>query len=149
MQTSLYKLLHSNHVFADIDRYNFSVIEDYLYFRSLEVGEYLCHEGENGDFMAFVVAGELEILKHNPTTHEEIILAVKGVGTSVGDMSVLDDLSRSASIRATEKTALIILSKGDFERILDDHPKIGILMLKGIATMLSLNLRATSAKLSK
>ncbi len=137
--TSLYNLIQGNHIFRTITRYEFSVIENYLFFKGLEVGEILFNEGDHGDFMAFVVAGQLEIFIHLQDGTKR--LAIKKAGDSLGDMAVIDDLSRSASVRALERTGLIILPKPDFERILSDHPKIGIKMLKGLASMLSLQLR--------
>lgn len=137
--TSLYSLIQSNHIFQTITRYEFSVIENYLFFKGLEVGDLLFNEGDHGDFMAFVVAGKLEIFIHLQDDTKR--LAIKKAGDSLGDMAVIDDLSRSASARALERTGLIILPKPDFERILSDHPKIGIKMLKGLASMLSLQLR--------
>ncbi len=137
--TSLYNLIQGNHIFRTITRYEFSVIENYLFFKGLEVGELLFNEGDHGDFMAFVVAGQLEIFIHLQDGTKR--LAIKKAGDSLGDMAVIDDLSRSASARALERTGLIILPKPDFERILSDHPKIGIKMLKGLASMLSLQLR--------
>lgn len=148
MENSLYQLLQSNPIFQNIDRYDFGVIEDYLFFRGLNSSEVLFHEGTHGDCIAFVVAGRLEIYKH--TTDGKIIhIAEKVVGDSVGDMSILDKLSRSASVRASERTGVILLLRPDFDRILIDHPHIGVKMLKGLANRLSLNLRETSEKLSK
>ncbi len=137
--TSLYNLIQGNHIFQTITRYEFSVIENYLFFKGLETNEILFNEGDHGDFMAFVVAGQLEIFIHLQDGTKR--LAIKKAGDSLGDMAVIDDLSRSASARALERTGLIILPKPDFERILSDHPNIGIKMLKGLASMLSLQLR--------
>ncbi len=139
MQTSLYELLQSNHIFKAISRYEFSVIENYLFFKGLEADEFLFHEGSHGDFVAFVVAGQLEVFINLQGKKKQ--LAIKKTGDSIGDMAVIDELSRSASVRALERTGLIILPKRDFERILSEHPEIGIKMLKGLANMLSLQLR--------
>ncbi len=137
--TSLYNLIQVNPIFRNINRYEFSVIENYLFFKGLEVNEILFNEGEQGGFMAFVVAGQLEVFIHFPDSTKR--LAIKKAGDSLGEMAVIDDLSRSASARALERTGLIILSKHDFELILTNHPKIGIKILKGLASILSLQLR--------
>lgn len=142
MQTPLYTLIHSNHVMRNVTQYEFSTIEKYLYFKGLEKGEILFSEGEYGDFMAFVVAGQVEIFV--TFEQQEKRLTIKKIGDSLGDMAVIDDLSRSASARALERTGLIMLSKNDFNRILVDHPHIGIKMLKGLAGMISLQLRKSN-----
>ncbi len=139
MQTSLYELLQSSPLFKSITRYEFSVIENYLFFKGLEAGEFLFHEGNHGDFMAFIVAGKLEVFINIQGKKKQ--LAIKRIGDSIGDMAVIDELSRSASAKALERTGLIILPKRDFDRILSDYPEIGIKMLKGLANMFSLQLR--------
>ena len=147
MQRSLYQYLKSNLVFKNLDNYAFHVVENYLYFRSLEPGEFLMEEGQAGDFVAFVVLGRLNVIKNGE--QGSTILSVIKAGDSIGEMALIDDLSRSASAQAIEKTAVVILPKRDFDRILKDHPRIGIEMLKGLATLLSLNLRRTSVSLSR
>jgi CRP-like cAMP-binding protein len=42
----------------------------------------------------------------------------------------------------------VILSRKGFNTILDKHPKVGIKILKGIARLLSLNMRRTSSHLA-
>lgn len=69
-------------------------------------------------------------------------------GRSIGDMAVLDNFPRSATVRSRTKATLITLTRDSFETILDKHPRIGIKMLKGLARLLSLNLRKTSSRLA-
>lgn len=145
-QMSLYELLKSNVVFQNLDRYQFGILEQYLTFRGIETGEYLFFEGEVGDYVAFVVAGGIEILKQLPD--KQMTLVTLKPGDSIGEMALIDDLSRSASAKATQRTGLIVLPKRDFERILIDHPRIGINILKALASMLSLKLRRTNEALS-
>lgn len=145
-QMSLYELLKSNVVFQNLDRYQFGILEQYLTFRGIETGEYLFFEGEMGDYVAFVVAGGIEILKQLPD--KQVALVTLKPGDSIGEMALIDDLSRSASAKATQRTGLIVLPKRDFERILIDHPRIGINILKALASMLSLKLRRTNEALS-
>ena len=113
-QMSLYELLKSNVVFQNLDRYQFGILEQYLTFRGIETGEYLFFEGEVGDYVAFVVAGSIEILKQLPD--KQMTLVTLKPGDSIGEMALIDDLSRSASAKATQRTGLIVLPKRDFER---------------------------------
>jgi CRP/FNR family transcriptional regulator, cyclic AMP receptor protein len=53
-----------------------------------------------------------------------------------------------ATIRCIEDSKMYILSKSAFELILSKHPHIGIKLLKGVAYVLSNNLRQTSIKLA-
>ena len=172
---SLYDALKHNPMFAGLDHYEFGVVEHYLTFRALDAGETLFYEGERGDYMAVVVAGNLDVFKKvrppvnsqnlhrnqdsepvetddkaNPNQQDNLVHIVSlKAGESTGEMSVIDEMSRSATVMASERTGLIILPKADFDRILQDHPRIGIDILKGIAQILSIHLRRTSADLSE
>lgn len=144
MANSLYNRLKSNHMFSNLDIYSFNIVEKYLFFKSLDENEYLFYEGESGDFVAFVLFGELQVLK-NTTYDDSLILSTIKAGDSIGEMAIIDDLSRSASVKATKKSALVILYKKDFDRIVLNYPHIGVEILKGLAALLSLHLRRTSA----
>jgi CRP/FNR family cyclic AMP-dependent transcriptional regulator len=69
-------------------------------------------------------------------------------GRSIGEMSVIGDFLRSATVKAQTETKLIILTQRNFELILEEYPKIGIKILKGISRLLSLSLRDTSGRLA-
>ena len=67
----------------------------------------------------------------------------------IGEMALIDKLMRSASVRACTTSGLIVLTRKGFEMILKLHPDIGIKILKGISSLLSINLRKTSDKLAE
>ena len=67
---------------------------------------------------------------------------------SIGEMSVIDITTRSVTAIARSKTALASLPQKAFNTILDRHPKTGIKILKGIARLMSLNMRKTSSRLA-
>ncbi len=148
MNADIYERLRHNPIFVHLDRYMFQMVEKRLVFRQLEPNEYLFLEGEHGDTMAFVLHGELNIIKKNSQGTPTVIHRMHA-GDSIGEMALLDELTRSASVQATQLSALVLLSRQDFEQILVDYPQTGIAMLRGVATMLSLNLRRTSEDLSR
>ena len=139
------------------------MVEHYLTFRALDAGETLFYEGERGDYMAVVVAGNLDVFKkvRPPVNSQDLhrnratrasrdrrnsqpkpagqfgaYRQLKGRGKH-GEMSVIDEMSRSATVMASERTGLIILPK----RTLTASCKIG--------NLVSIHLRRTSADLSK
>ncbi|MGD8983729.1 MAG: cyclic nucleotide-binding domain-containing protein [Desulfobacteraceae bacterium] len=123
------------------------VIETYLNFIELTPGEIVFEEGDPGDYVCFVVEGSLDVLKRSETG-EDIVISTLSKGRSIGEMSVIDDLPRSASVKARTKATLLTLSRENFDYILAEHSKIGVKILKGIARLLCLNLRKTSSRLA-
>jgi CRP-like cAMP-binding protein len=78
-----------------------------------------------------------------------VLINTLGRGKSIGEMSVIESLPRSATAKARVDTRLFILSRPAFELVLSRHSNIGIKLLKGIATLLSDNLRKTSCRLAE
>ncbi len=74
-------------------------------------------------------------------TGEESLLAVLGEGDMIGEMGLIDDQPRSASIVALKPCRLGFLSRAEFQRFADQHPSIYRHMLR----LLSARLRDTNA----
>jgi CRP-like cAMP-binding protein len=87
-------------------------------------------------------------MKKSPESGQKILLATLTQNRSIGEMSVIDDTNRSATVQAHSRSKIIALTKKGFDLILDDHPKIGIKILKQISRLMSTNLRQTSSKLA-
>lgn len=123
-------------------------IEQYLFFKSVDTNGCVFREGERGDYVCFVALGTLDVIKHN---HEgqPVVISKLAKGSSIGEMALLDRMTRSATVRASSPTRLIVLTRESFEAILGQHPAIGIKILKGIALLLSINLRKTSDRLAE
>lgn len=123
------------------------VIEKYLNFIEMTPGEIVFEEGDRGDYVCFVVEGSLDVLKKSEVG-EDIVISTLSKGRSIGEMAVIDDLPRSATVKARTKATLLTLSRENFDYVLAEHSAIGVKILKGIARLLSLNLRKTSSRLA-
>ncbi|MDH5379134.1 MAG: cyclic nucleotide-binding domain-containing protein [Gammaproteobacteria bacterium] len=113
----------------------------------LKKGEMLFQEGDPGSYVCFVMEGALEIIKHD-SFGDEAVIATLVQGNSIGEMCLIDGKPRSASTRAVVNSKLLLLSKNIFDRILKAEPSVGVGLLKGLAVVLSDNLRETSMALS-
>jgi len=117
----------------------------YLSLRQVEEGTVLFTEGEMGDYLFFVIDGMVEVsLTGDGKKHR--IIANFGPGASVGEMALLDDYERSATVRAATPCEILILTKYKFDKILGEHPPTGIKVLKGLAKNISLRLRASQGR---
>ena len=81
-----------------------------------EPGEFIFQEGDVGDRLYVIRAGEVEILRGGQR------LALLGPGEYFGEMSLLSDLRRNASARATWRTDLLAIAKGDFTKLVATMP---------------------------
>ena len=91
-------LLRKFPLFYGLDKDDLAVAEEHMYESRLEAGERLFEEGDKGGYVCFVIDGALEVLKKN-SSGEEVCLAEVSMGHSIGEMSLVDDMERSASVR--------------------------------------------------
>jgi len=122
-------------------------ISQHMNLIDVDPGQDVFREGDPGDYVCFVVQGQLEVIK-KADNGKEVVLCKLRRNSSIGEMSVIDEFLRSATVRALTPSSLITLTRNGFNRILGEHPLIGIQILKGIARLLSLNLRKTSSRLA-
>ena len=133
-------------VFHDLDADDTQILSNYLFPKDLPMDGLVCKEGQHGSFLSFVTSGELEIVK--TLDNKEVVISKITTGDSLGEMALIDGLTRSATVRACKPSTILILRRDDFNTLLAKHPQVGIKILKGISRLLSLNLRKASAQIT-
>jgi len=123
------------------------ILARHMNYSEVMRGEYLFTEGDQGDYLCFVVRGLLEVLKKTIQGDYRTIARL-GKGSTIGEMSIIDKAPRSASVIARQPTIVLILTKKGFDLLTDRHPAVSITLLKKIMRLLSLNMRRTSSKLA-
>jgi NTE family protein len=79
----------------------------------LDAGSYLFHEGDASDSLYVVRNGRLQVLQQDVAVRE------LGRGDVIGELGLLIDVTRSASIRAVRDSTLVRLTKAQFDKIAD------------------------------
>jgi CRP-like cAMP-binding protein len=134
-------------LFDELSDDELKILGKHMHFLEAGEGEMIFEEGEKGNYVCFVADGELAVIK-DAKSGERAIITKLNRGDSVGEMAVIDHFPRSATVIATADSNLVTLSSDDFKKLLDNHPQVGISILKGIARVLSINLRKTSSQLA-
>lgn len=147
MKQTIIDYLINISLFDELSPNELTITADYMNFFEFEKGKILFKEGDPGDYVCFVVEGAVDILKMS-ATGQKAVIATLTRGSTLGEMSIIDNIARSATVKARKNSTLVLLSRKGFNTILDKHPKIGIKILKGIARLLSLNMRRTSSHLA-
>lgn len=136
-------------LFEQINAEEVKVVARHMESIDLNAGDILFRESDKGNYVFFIKEGQLDVLKKSETSGKNVTLTTLCEGQSIGEMSIIDDFPRSATIQARSRSKLYILSKSAFDMILNKHPKIGIKLLKGISRLLTRNLRETSSRLAE
>ncbi|MBI4201969.1 MAG: cyclic nucleotide-binding domain-containing protein [Chloroflexi bacterium] len=84
----------------------------------LSPGEVLCKEGEPGDKAYILKSGELEVLKE--TGGRQVLLSLRNEpGDILGEMALLEQMPRTATVRASRESVLYAIHKEQFDHLLD------------------------------
>jgi CRP/FNR family cyclic AMP-dependent transcriptional regulator len=108
-------------------------------------GEIIVREGEPGNRMFIIGSGSVEVVKHLAESRETV-LAVLRPRDFLGEMSIIDCVARSASVRAVEDTTLFALKGIDLYHLFQKHPDQYAIVILNIARDLSRRLRAIDEK---
>ena len=101
-------------------------------------------EGDKGDALYIVKSGKINILKRNSQGIDSVLVSL-GKGAVVGDMAIIDEQPRSASLGTVQETIFLIITKDDFRTLLGTVPEISFQILK----LTTERLRATNAHLKE
>lgn len=134
--------------FADLDGHELAVVAKRMNYFEITKGETLFNEGDPGDSVCFVVRGSLDIYKQAATLGGQVRISTVSKNQSIGEMAVIDEYTRSATVKARQDTAIVALTKRGFEAILVENPAVGAAILKKIASRVSMNLRRTTSQLA-
>ncbi len=94
-------------------------------------GRELIHQGEAGREFIVVVEGEAEVRRDGK------VIATRGPGTFFGEMALLLDKPRNASVVAISDMTIDVIDRQDFRRLLEQYPDLHAPLLKATAHRLA------------
>ena len=103
--------------------------------RSFARGRMVVAEGEPSSALYILLAGRAKV-QRSDSEGKEVILAVLGSGECVGEMSLIDDAPRSASVITMESCEFMAINKETFLATLEENPPIALKIMKGLVKRL-------------
>jgi CRP/FNR family cyclic AMP-dependent transcriptional regulator len=91
----------------------------------------IINEGDNADSLYVIDAGRVKVYCSDKNG-KEFIMNTLETGDYFGELALLDDDRRSASVRTMEKSSFRIIYKEDFERVLAEHPNISRILIRNL-----------------
>jgi CRP/FNR family transcriptional regulator, cyclic AMP receptor protein len=117
MQPALFRKLS---LFAELDDRELASIAGVAKTRRYAKDDVIFHADESGDVFCVIREGKVKITMISPEG-KEIILSMMGPGDFFGEMALLDDEPRSATVVATEALEVFTIWRTDFLEILRDN----------------------------
>lgn len=104
----------------------------------------LFREGDVADSLYLVVSGRVAIAIENPIDHRETVVALMDAGDLFGEMSMLDEGSRSAQARALEPSVVFVVPFEPVVKAFRSDPAL----LWGVTRLLARRLRVMDEALA-
>lgn len=95
--------------------------------RNYAAGQEIVHEGQTGLGLYCIQSGRVKVSKHG--TGGERAIREMGPGESFGEIALLDDRPRSATITAVEPTTCVLLDKSQFLAEIRTYPDMALAIL--------------------
>lgn len=141
------EFLRSLSIFKGLSSQELGFLLQSFHTRTYHEGEPLFVEGDIGRALFIIETGHVELTKRGQDGKPQS-LAVLGPGSFFGEMALLEQLPRSASALAQERSVLLLLYRAKLDEMLHSHPRIGIAIMTHLARLLSARLRKTSRELT-
>jgi CRP/FNR family transcriptional regulator, cyclic AMP receptor protein len=129
-------------LFAELDERELASVAAMAKTRKFNRDDVVFYEDESGDVFFLIRQGKVKVTMISPEG-KEIILSMLGPGEFFGEMALLDDAARSATVVAMEPLELLTIWRSDFLNLLSENFSIA----KKVLAELSRRLRSASNRI--
>ena len=109
--------------------------------KKYQPGEYIIHQGTTGKEMFIILRGMVQI--RQDLNGESIDVKTMSAGECFGEMAIIDNHPRSASVVAREETELVSIKESELRK---NQPELCLKLYRGIASTIAQKLRLSDAR---
>lgn len=135
MMTEIEQFLHKTEFFRNLSGDEITTISSFFHKAEYSSGMVILHENEPADRFFMVAAGRVEVWK-NYGGKSAALLANQTEGSIFGEMSLVDDEPRSATVVAETDCAVLHMSKDDFYSLAESYPSIVFVVLRALSRVI-------------
>jgi diguanylate cyclase (GGDEF)-like protein len=132
--------------FTDMSDLEYNAATAFMERRKIKKGDAVFAQGEMGEEMFILLEGSLSAFRSQPDGSRRRIFDV-GLGHFFGEMSIIANDPRSATIRANVDSDVMVIRRADFYRIIFEFPMLGIKILNSIIGLQNVWLNQSSQHL--
>jgi signal transduction histidine kinase len=121
-------------LFADLSEDDLEQLYQMAETVCVPAGQFVLHEGDPGDSLFVVLDGELEVTKRRGG--QEVLLAGYKAGQFFGEMALMEQAPRSATVRTRSKSRLLEISQDAFKTLLSRSPSAPLKIMRTVTSRL-------------
>jgi CRP/FNR family transcriptional regulator, cyclic AMP receptor protein len=135
-------------IFSELPEITLQKIEKIGIRKFYNKNDVVLMEEEVGTALFVIVKGKVKVARTS-TDGREVILTILSDSDFFGEMAILDGLTRSATVVATEESELFLIQRNDFLNLLREYPEVSIALLQELTKRLraaDMKIKALSLK---
>src|ERR1700744_3980803 len=110
-------------------------------------GKVVCRQGDPGDAAYLIIDGEADIVLEGPAG--PVTVATLGANEIVGEMAILTNAPRTATVRAKGRLVALRIAKDPFMRMVREFPTMAVSIMQELAPRVEANNNQLRAALSE
>jgi len=135
--------------FQGLEDHELQEMADLTEIQTYPPNHILCHEGAYEEIFYIIADGNAAISKKMGDGEEDRILRISGRGDMVGEMAMIQNVPRAATVRTTNACTVLEMEKRDFEAILSRNPRMAVDIIRITLDRLRANDQMMIADLQK
>lgn len=125
-------MLSNVSIFAELTPGDLETLSRHVVVRKHPKNVIVIAEGDTSDSLYVINSGKVKIYL-NDESGKEVILNIQGEGEHFGELALLDEEPRSASVMTLEPTSLAVIRKSDFQQCVLDNPAMALRLLQTLS----------------
>ena len=122
-------------LFSGLNQDQLEAVSSFTFQKSFGPGELIVEEDRTGNGLYAIISGNVEVVKALGTEQERILNRL-GSGQVFGEMALLGEWPRTATVRAIDDVDCLGIDRWVFLTQLERHPQVGIRLLQILAQRL-------------
>jgi len=136
-------LLRKVPLFAHLDPAKLKLLAFTSTRASFKPGQELFHQGDEGDAAYLLLSGEADVVADTPSG--EVLVATVGQNAIIGEIAILCEVPRTATVRAASQLETLKIEKEHFLRLIREFPDMSVEIMRELGQRLT----RTTAELSQ
>jgi CRP/FNR family transcriptional regulator, cyclic AMP receptor protein len=129
-----FELLRRVPIFAEIEPARLKLLAFMSERVGFDPGKRLMQQGDAADAAYLIIEGHAEVILETPAG--PVIVATLGANESVGEMGILGNVPRNATVRAKDRVIALRISKEPFMRMVREFPSMAVSIMQELAQRL-------------
>ena len=142
-----FELLRRVPMFAEIEPAKLKLLAFMSERVGFDPGKRLVQQGDPADAAYLIIDGHAEVILETPAG--PVVVATLGANETVGEMGILGDVPRNATVRAKDRVIVLRISKEPFMRMVREFPNMAVSIMRELAQRLDATNHQLSAALAE